>query len=281
MSAQKKFGGDWSDTKLKALANYLRSYALVLKNAPFRKTYIDAFAGAGSQLNSDDPEDEEDAQYRHGSPLIALETEPPFDDFIFIDKDGAKLEELKHQVAARGHADRNMSFQSGDANGELLKICRMDWRFRRAVAFLDPFALQVRWETIQAIARTQAIDMWLLFPAMAVNRMLTRSGSIDEKWQSKLDVTFGETSWRDEFYQTETPDLFGHQQVSKKDEPFKILSGFVTTRLEKEFAKANKQPLVLKNSSNTPIFLLCFACGNEKGAAPALRIADHIIQQST
>ena len=31
--------------------------------------------------------------------------------------------------------------------------------------FLDPYGMQVEWATIESIAHTQAIDLWLLFSA--------------------------------------------------------------------------------------------------------------------
>jgi three-Cys-motif partner protein len=277
MKVQRSFGGEWSNAKLAALKDYLASYAKVMKNTPFRTLYIDAFAGAGTEEEGDD-----ESQYRHGSPLIALETDPQFDQLVFIDKGAAKLNRLKCQVEERGHGSRLITYRPGDANEELRGLCRsVNWKSHRAVAFLDPFALQVRWDTIQAIARTQAIDMWLLFPAMAVNRMLTRSGEIDPSWERRLDLTFGANSWKTAFYGKEDPDLFGHEKVVKASKPFDVLSEFVTLRLKAEFAAVHSKPLVLKNTSGTPIFLFCFACGNKRGAAPALRIANHIIRNQS
>lgn len=274
MKVQRSFGGEWSNSKLAALKDYLAAYAKVLSNAPFKTLYVDAFAGAGTEEESED-----ESQYRHGSPLIALETVPQFDKLVFIDKDTTKLSRLKRQVEERGHGSRSVTYLQGDANDELCGLCSsVNWRSHRAVAFLDPFALQVRWSTIQAIAETKAIDMWLLFPAMAVNRMLTRSGEIDPSWERRLDLTFGANSWKSAFYGKEEPDLFGHEKVVKAPKPFDVLSEFVTLKLKQEFAAVHSEPLILKNSTGTPIFLLCFACGNPRGSGPALRIANHIIQ---
>lgn len=277
MSVQKNFGGEWSHIKLTALKAYLASYANVLKNTPFKTIYIDAFAGAGTEEESAD-----ESQYRHGSPHIALENQPFFNHCYFIDKDPAKLDRLKAQVDSGGHKARSIDYLQGDANEKLLELCSsIHWPSHRAVAFLDPFALQVRWATIEAIAKTCSIDMWLLFPAMAVNRMLTRSGEIDPSWEQRLDITFGAGSWRSAFYGKEEPDLFGHEKTIKTSKPFDVLSNLVTVLLKEKFAAVHKEPLVLKNSVGTPIFLFCFACGNAKGAGPALRIADHIIRNQS
>ena len=47
-----QFGGSWTQAKLTVLARYLQSYTTALKekpskDRPFRKAYIDAFAGTG------------------------------------------------------------------------------------------------------------------------------------------------------------------------------------------------------------------------------------------
>ncbi|HEX2669497.1 MAG TPA: hypothetical protein VHM25_01430, partial [Polyangiaceae bacterium] len=49
-----RFGGDWTETKLGVLKDYLAAYTKALKDKPtpsqpFRKAYIDAFAGTGSR----------------------------------------------------------------------------------------------------------------------------------------------------------------------------------------------------------------------------------------
>ena len=44
-----QFGGPWTVEKLDALRAYLVGYAQALKNQPFRRRYIDAFAGTGDR----------------------------------------------------------------------------------------------------------------------------------------------------------------------------------------------------------------------------------------
>lgn len=41
------FGGEWTQKKLQVLEEYLERYNTALKNQPFRRIYIDAFAGTG------------------------------------------------------------------------------------------------------------------------------------------------------------------------------------------------------------------------------------------
>jgi rhodanese-related sulfurtransferase len=82
----------------------------------------------------------------------------------------------------------------GEANLEIRRICStMDWQEWRTVPFLDPYGMQVEWQTLEAIAQTRAIDLWLLVPlGIAINRMLPNSGEVPLPWQRRLDVFFGD-----------------------------------------------------------------------------------------
>lgn len=122
--------------------------------------------------------------------------------------------------------------------------------------------------------------MWLLFPAMAVNRMLPRNGVLPEQWVTKLNETFGSTDWRDIFYRKDD-DLFGEEFVSKTPQIFSNLSDYITKRLGTVFAGVHKKPLILRNSTGAPLFLLCFASGNPRGWRIAVDIAQNIIDKKS
>ncbi|MEM7144926.1 MAG: three-Cys-motif partner protein TcmP [Verrucomicrobiota bacterium] len=289
-SHEKSFGGKWSDTKLAALREYLHAYTTALKNTPFQLAYIDAFAGAGMrEIDTSDTTlwfDEElqtdDDSYRHGSPIIALDNQPPFEAFIFIERDPVSLRKLQDQIQEQTDSgEKRISYLQGDANAHLKDLADKNWKEHRAVAFLDPFALEISWPTLEKIAATQAIDMWLLFPAMAVNRMLPKSGNVPAPWANRLTQLFGEEGWREVFYPKQGEDLFGEEPTAKVPRVFDALSEYVTTRLQTVFAATVNKPLVLRNTKGAPLFLLCFACGNPKGAKIATRIASHIIDTSS
>lgn len=47
MSANHRFGGDWTANKLSRLRAYLIAFNHALRNRPFARWYLDAFAGCG------------------------------------------------------------------------------------------------------------------------------------------------------------------------------------------------------------------------------------------
>ena len=116
---------------------------------------------------------------------------------------------------------------------------------------------------------------------MAVNRMLPKSGEIPQQWADRLTHLFGEDNWREVFYPKQGADLFGEEITGKVPRIFDALSEYVTNRLQTVFADTVKKPLVLRNRKGAPLFLLCFACGNPKGAKIATGIASHIIDKSS
>jgi hypothetical protein len=53
---------------------------------------------------------------------------------------------------------------------------------------------------------------------------------------------------------------------------------YYNDRLGVIFPGVAKEPGVLRNSTNNPLYLLCFAVGNERGAPIALKIAEHLLK---
>jgi three-Cys-motif partner protein len=287
-----RFGGDWTTAKLEILKGYLTSYTTALKAKPFRKAYIDAFAGTGYRdACSEDTENlslllpenavEESQKLLDGSARIALKTDPRFDKYIFVESSEnrcAALDELKIEFPDRA---ADIEVRQGDANQEIQDLCQKDWSSHRAVLFLDPYGLQVDWTTIEAVAATKAIDLWLLFPlGIGVNRLLKKSGDIPKSWEMRLNALLGTEDWYDEFYKTtKTRDLFGNEYEIVEKATMDTIGRYFNDRLKKIFAGVVDQPGILKNKVHCPLYLLCFAVGNESGKNIALRIANHLLKK--
>jgi three-Cys-motif partner protein len=288
-----RFGGDWTESKLATLRKYLHAYTTALKKQPFEKWYVDGFAGTplreaksahtpifgqGSLFQVDT--EEEPARLLEGSSLIALRCDPAFDRYVFIEKNSqrcAQLESLRNQFPQ--HSAR-IEVRRGDANQELRELCSGDWSRRRAVLFLDPFGTETQWTTLEAIAATKAIDLWVLFPLSGVNRLVTISGEIPDSWSRRLTQLFGTEKWQEELYSSENlPSLFGEESRTSKVSPEQI-GQFFLRRLKGLFPHVAPSPRVLANSTNSPLYLFCFAAANpDAGGRLALKIANHILNK--
>lgn len=285
-SAGQLFGGRWTEEKLEILKKYLQAYNTALKNQPFRRVYIDAFAGAGYRqqrkkqygfdLFSEEVQDES-GQFLKGSAKLALEAEPPFHKYIFIESDQSKISELRK--LREEHPDRTIEIIQIDANEFIQDYCNKEnWVSTRAVLFLDPFATEVEWKSIEAIAKTKSIDVWILFPLMAVNRLLAKDHK--KTFYNCLNRIFGTEEWFECFYKTRRlDDIFGQsQEVIFKACNFVGIGDFYKQRLKNIFSGVVEKPKLFYNSRGSPLFLFFFAVGNSKGARIAIKIAKSLIK---
>jgi len=292
LTTQDKFGGVWTQQKLEALGKYLRAYRMVfaknLRARFYHVSYVDAFAGTGTIQRPEPgaladliPElRANDQEFRKGSVKRALEIEPPFDAYLFIEKSVKKCRELRQIASALGRS--NVEIVNEDANSALLKWCkRIDSQRQRAVVFLDPFGASVSWEAIAALGQTHAVDLWVLFPYSAINRMLTRDRKPQESWIRRLNRVFGTTAWEKEFYATSyQPSLLDSIrpiEVMHKSADYLKITDFFVRRLRTELVGVSK-PLFLYNSTDSILFILFFAAGNARGAKTGLKIANDIIR---
>jgi len=286
-----QFGGDWTEKKLSMVESYLKAYTQALKNKGFNLWYIDAFAGTGyRELKSNGIESEllfpelaEDPSQRllEGSVRKALQIDRPFDRYVFIEQSLRKCMELTALQAE--FRDLKIQIEKGDANQVIRELCsKTNWRGNRAVLFLDPFGMQVEWSTLEAVAGTKAIDLWLLFPlGLGAIRLLKRDGNISEAWRNRLDAFFGGREWQDVFFRVEqVQNLFGEtedQILREVDLP--KMQAYFTEKLQGIFEQVAPNPKLLTNSRGQSLFLLFFAVGNPRGADLAIKIARQILKK--
>lgn len=296
-TATNKFGGSWTEEKLQILQAYLGRYTTVLKKQPFHLTYVDAFAGTGYV-------DHRSAYPSHGNPLLvnavdndtagvlkgsarlALEvTDRPFDQLVFVEQNPAYARELRRLGAE--FTNRALRIEQADANAFLPEWCEnrnrhfgVPWRYHRAVVFLDPFATEVDWQTVQCIADTKSVDLWILFPLSALSRILPKAREPDEAYAHTLDRVYGNPEWRNELYHTRTQTtLFGDELVTSVRSDQRAIVDAYLHKLESIFAKIAPSPKWFHNSRNSPQFAFMFAASNPSGAPIAVQIASHLLER--
>ncbi len=280
MSNQDKqiFGNSWTKEKLDLIDKYLNAYTIALKNMPFKKIYIDAFAGTGEiETNG--------GEFLSGSTKRALSTTVPFDHYYFIEYSSSKCQVLRQMVKNEfPQLEDRVTILCGDANEKLDVIIKgIDWVKNRALLFLDPFATQVQWETLEKVARTKAIDMWYLYPFSALNRLLKNEGdTIDETWERCIDKMLGTTDWKDALYEKDKQisifDIEGQDRLVKNVNT-ESLKQYIIKRLKTIFIEVSDNSKLLKNDKQSSLFLLIFAVSNpgKKARNLAMKIANTIL----
>lgn len=289
-----EFGGSWTQDKLRMLDAYLRSYTTALKNKPFQLTYVDGFAGSGyvnlrsadAQPNSpllQDAVDDDAASVLKGSTRLALEVNNrPFDHLVFAEQNPEHTLAL-HRLQAE-FPNRDIQIEHADANEFLPQWCeshnqiKIPWDQHRAVIFLDSFATQVDWQTVQCIAVTKSVDLWILFPLSTLTRILPREREPNEAYAHRFDRVFGGTEWRSELYYTQTqPTLFGEMESTVRSDQQAIVDLYLR-KLDSVFEMVAPSPKWFYNSRNSPQFAFMFAASNPKGAPTAVKIAKHLLE---
>jgi three-Cys-motif partner protein len=280
--------GRWAKEKLDSLRAYLDYYTKRLKNQAWcnGRWYVDAFAGPGLSPvrlgKTSEPQQptslfdgmegmeiEPDAvEYIKGSPRVALELQNPFGHYVFIENDADRVREL--EALKLEFADtRDIQVLKGDANKRLVEFLSqpINWRSNKGVVFLDPFGMQVPWSTIERIGGTGGLETIVNFPwAMAINRLLLKSGEIPTSWQDRLDLTFGSGDWRSLVCE-ERSDLLGTHTAKREDATQNILKWF-SGRLKDAFGYASEAQLVT-NTRGNPLYYLIWAGPHPAGLVGA------------
>ena len=286
--------GPWAREKLMCLRKYLHAYTTILSRQEWLEGYfyIDAFAGPGTlkiRQQTADPDQKllledsnhgmQDAgkvEYISGSPRVALELKKPFTDYVFIEIDKQRLKQLKILKKKYKGSNRRIHLRERDCNDYLrgfLNKIQGKWDKWRGVIFLDPFGMQVPWETIVEIGKTEAIEIFINFPVgMAIQRLLKRSGRFTPRERDKLDQYFGTSEWHNLLYENEQ-DLFG-ENITKIQNSGDVLVKWYLQRLKDVFPYVSTAREI-QSTNNRPLYYLIFAGPNETGAT----IANDVLKQ--
>jgi len=198
--------GYWSLVKHDIIKQYASAYSRILstqKNPQFYHVYIDAFAGPGMHKRKDTGE------FVPGSPQIALDINPPFREYHFIDFDPSKVNQLLLMTA--GRKDTHVYY--GDCNKVLLdevfpKVRYED--FKRGLCLLDPYGLHLSWEVVQTAGKMSSIDLFINFPIGDINRNVLRRNSdmVYPASIERMNKYWGDESWKEELF-TGQSSFFG------------------------------------------------------------------------
>ena len=165
--------GIWSEVKLAIVREYAAAYSKIMEGtrrerfSRMRWIYIDAYAGPGYHLSKTTGATVE------GSPLIALNTEPPFHEYHFIDTEPARAQQLRALAGDR----QDVYTYTQDCNTVLIRdvFPRAKYSdYRRAVCLLDPYNIDLTWEVIEAAGQSKSIEIFVNFMIMDINRNALR-----------------------------------------------------------------------------------------------------------
>ena len=289
------WGGQWTEEKLDAFEKYVNAY-LTIMNAfrdkyGWKLLYFDGFAGSGSRndkkadesasllqdfFNESFFQEEELNLYKGAAERVLSIPQRGFDYYYFVDNDEESSSLLRQKLSPY-MANHRLEFRISDANIEVEKLAaamrkNLDLA---SLALLDPFGMQVRWDSICQLKDTRT-DLWILIPTgVIVNRLLDRKGNLTHL--ERLISFFGkdEDFLRSYFFQKRKEQtLFGEIEIVEKvKQPIQKIAELYIQQLQDIFKYVTPNPLVLYNTRHTPIFH--FACASNNNTA--IKIAKQII----
>jgi three-Cys-motif partner protein len=246
--------GIWSEIKLEIIKKYASAYTSIMKNQAWCKgyVYIDAFAGAGTHISK------RTGELIPGSPLNALEVKPPFTEYHYIDLDEERAD-VFNQIA-----QKNPSVHSyhGDCNKILLKEVFPTLTYalyKRALCFLDPYGLHLKWETIKEAAELKTIDLFINFPIMDINRnvLFEDITKADPEDIERMNAFWGDKSWKQLLYRDQKTLFGATHQIRIAD--YQALAKEFCKRLNEIGFKDVPEPILMRNKVGGPLYYLCFA----------------------
>jgi len=288
-----KWGSDWTIEKLDAFKKYVDAYLTIMEHNKnkfgWKTLYFDGFAGSGDRDRKDDSMEEDgssqlldfdieeaETNVYKGAAERVLSLKKKFDYYYFIDLEEKSLNKLKEKLSPFDMGYK-LQFRDGDANKyikELAAALKKNKKLK-ALVLLDPFGMQINWESIELLKDT-ASDIWILVPTgVIINRLLDRQGKL--KNIQKLCSFFGltEDEIRKEFYtQNVYNTIFGEEtKIEKIREPIRKIADLYVKMMKGIWEHVSNKPLIMKNTKNVEIFHFVFASNKSAG----LKIANDII----
>jgi len=144
--------------------------------------------------------------------------------------------------------------------------------------FLDPFGMQVEWQTLAAIAAAPIFDVWYLFPIGTTVRLLTTEAPPEGGNAKRLDLVLGGREWRELYRPSRQKALFEELEAEERAH-YDEVERFVIRRLRDLFPYVHDKTLLLRNSRNALMFSLLFACsnGSKKAHDLAAKAVRHLL----
>ena len=252
--------GYWSEIKLDIIKEYATAYSTVMNKQSFIRGhyYIDGFAGAGVHISKSTGE------FVPGSPTNALNVNPPFTGYHFIDLNGDKVDLLK-QITSDSP---NVDVCEGDCNPILLDkvLPAIQYKeYKRALCVLDPYGLHLDWEVISMAGQSRAIEIFLNFPVMDMNMnvLWNNPEKVEADQSARMNAFWGDETWRKVAYR-KTQGLFDTIEEKTSN---KVVAEAFRERLKKIAGFAYvPEPMPMRNTKGGTVYYLFFASPNKTGS---------------
>lgn len=243
---------EWSLEKYKLAGSYCDIFTNGMRNKWNQLVYIDLFAGAGYATIK------ETGKTYLNSALLAMFIPYPFTKYIFCEENEQRFEALSGRVK-RDYSHLNCELIKGDSNLNIDKIIKAIPPFGKGntllpFCFVDPFSLNLRFSTIQALGKT-LMDFVIL---QALHMDANRNFDIYLNEEStKIADYLGVPNWR---------ELFEKNGVNYRKDFVRFLSDqYQQKMVALGYQKERLTHQIRSNDKNLPLYYLAFYSKNPRG----------------
>ncbi len=249
---------DYAKDKLTILQRSISMFTTSMRNKGWAAiNYLDLLAGPGKNRLS------ESGEIMLGSPLLALETRFPFDNYFFVEKNEQNFESLDKRIRT-SPLYNCIRMYNEDCNDAIKKIIteldRIDKNSTRGrkslnLAFIDPTGLEVHWKTIEILGEQTRSDLIINFSTSGIIRNIRLFESANE---TAIDHFFGTREWRQRY-----ENLPSRESTMVR----RNLLDFYAERLNNlsYLSTPKSGEHIILNSKNRQLYSLIFASKHELG----------------
>lgn len=260
--------GFWTEQKLQMLADYLPAFTRASQRVG-TTIYLDLFAGEVRNMSRTTGEE------ISGSPTVALSTAPAFTKVVLFELPpyAARLQ----ADLAKDFPGRDVTVWEGDCNariGEAL-LALDSVRYAPTFAFVDQYAAEIRWETLETLARFKRgsrykAEMWILFAhSMLPRGLASEQVEVVERFTERIDAMYGTHEWM-QAYQDRKVGLLTPADLRSE------LVNLMRWRLEKVLGYGTTHSFEMKNTTGQAIYTMIFATDSDAGN----KIMSHVYKKA-
>lgn len=260
--------GAWSEKKYSLMGGYCEIFNAGIKNKFTNRVYIDLFSGAGyAPIKGKN-------KILKSSPLIALSIPTPFTKYIFCEMDAEKISALETR-ARREHPNKDIVFIQGDSNNtvdEVIKEVQQLGQSTISFAFVDPFSLNLHFNTIEKLSKLGRIDFLILLALMMNANRNLHNFILEES--KVIDLFINKHDWREPFLKGD----------ARKEDFIKFLADtYDQNMLNLGYQVKNQglKPKVDADEFNLSLYYLAFYSKNNLGNKFFAEIQKYHINQQT
>jgi len=191
---------DYAKDKLTILQRSISMFTTSMRNKEWAAiNYLDLLAGPGKNRLG------ESGEVILGSPLLALETRFPFDNYFFVESGRQEFADLEKRVRSSPlyNCIRMYNEDCNDAIRKIItEIDRIDKNSTRGrkslnLAFIDPEGLEIHWKTIEILGERTRSDLIINFSTSGITRNIRQLSKLTK--ETAMDKFFGTREWQQHY----------------------------------------------------------------------------------